>query len=546
MPDVSNLPADSAASVFPASAHAGPPAAGPAAQNGAQWLLRSAAASGLRVCFANPGTTELPFVAALDHVPQVRPILSVFEGVCSGAADGYFRISRMPAMTLTHLGPGFANAIANLHNARRARSRILNVIGEHMSWHLSADPPLASDIESLARPVSAGVWRADSMVNLQSGVQSALREVLRPDGGIASLVLPMDMQQGAADWGPAAVACAPAQGVFDESAVRTLAQTIRQGQRVLLFLGAGAMTTEALTQASRFAQLDNVDLIGETFPARSEHGGGLPSIRRFSYLAEQGHPYLLEYARVALVDALPPVAFFGAQGYPSYLGDPARMTTLSEPGGGGLAALRRLADSLGLQPARLQAPARISDAGLSDDLTAAAAAQVIAANLPDQAIVSVEGGTIGFPFNAMASQAARHSTIVMTGGAIGQGLPAAFGASIAAPDRKVVALQSDGSALYTAQALWSMARERANVVVVIAANRRYQVLQNEMQRTGHVLQRPDVQALLDLSGPSVDWVQLSRSLGVPAAKATTTSELRRLFHQAVAEPSPFLIEAVLP
>jgi acetolactate synthase-1/2/3 large subunit len=516
------------------------------AQNGSQWLLRSAAASGLTVCFANPGTTELPFVAALDSVPQVRPILSLFEGVCSGAADGYFRISGSPAMTLTHLGPGFANAIANLHNARRARSRILNVIGEHMSWHIAADPPLNSDIESLARPVSAGVWRADSMAALRAATAGSLREVLGAGGGIASLVLPMDLQQGAIDAAPLRVDATASEAHYDAAAVHALAATIRQGARVLLFLGAGAMTEAALAQASRFAALPNVELIGETFPARSEHGGGLPSIRRFSYLAEQGHPVLLQYDRVALIDALPPVAFFGAEGYPSRLGDPQRMIALSEPGQGGLAALMELADMLDLAPAQLRAPARIVDTGLGDELTAAAAAQVIAAHLPDQAIVSVEGGTLGFPFNALASQAARHSTIVMTGGAIGQGLPSAFGASVAAPERKVVALQSDGSALYTAQALWSMARENSNVVIVIAANRRYQILQNEMKRTGHDLHRPDVQALLDLSNPAVDWVSLSRSFGVPAAQARSTSELRRLFQAALAHPSPFLIEAVLP
>ncbi|MVW69917.1 acetolactate synthase large subunit [Bordetella sp. 15P40C-2] len=517
-----------------------------AAQNGAQWLLRSAAASGLRVCFANPGTTELPFVAALDAVPEVRPILSVFEGVCSGAADGYFRISGTPAMTLTHLGPGFANAIANLHNARRARSRILNVIGEHMSWHVQADPPLNSDIESLARPVSAGVWRGNSMAGLQDATQASLREVLTPGGGIASLVLPMDMQQGDAPFEPLRVLAEPRDAGYDAAALDTLACAIREGKRVLMFLGASAMTETALTQAARFTTLSNVELIGETFPARSEHGGGLPAIRRFSYLAEQGHPYLLQFDRVALVDALQPVAFFGAEGYPSRLGDPARMIAVSEPNQGGAQALEQLADSLGLAPARLPTPEPVIDANLGESLTAETAAQIIAAHLPEHAIVSVEGGTLGFPFNALASRAARHSTIVMTGGAIGQGLPAAFGASVAAPERKVVALQSDGSALYTAQALWSMAREGSNVVVVIAANRRYQILQNEMKRTGHHLQRSDVQSLLDLSNPAVDWVSLSRSLGVPAAQATTTSELRRLYLAALAQQAPFLIEAVLP
>ena len=515
-------------------------------QTGAQWLLRSASRAGIDICFANPGTTELPFVTALDSVPEVRPVLSLFEGVCSGAADGYFRISRKPAMVLTHLGPGFANSIANFHNARRARSAILNVIGDHMTWHLEADPPLSSDINSLARPVSAGVWRADSAQALQCGTWAALEQLRTKDAGIATLILPMDIQSVSMSAPLADIVASPAMGTHDHEAVKSLAARIRNKERVLLLLGDDALTEKALLQASRLACLPKVEMIGETFPATSEHGGGLPAIRRFPYLAEQAHPYLLEFDCVALIGAKPPVAFFGVEGYPSYLGDPVRMITVSQPGSGSLEALEQLADVLNTPAPFLAASDPISDSSLGEDLTPSSASQVIAAHLPENSIVSAEGGTLGFPFNQIACRTARHTTMVLTGGAIGQGLPSAFGASMAAPDRKVVALQSDGSALFTPQALWSMARESANVVVLIASNRRYQVLQNEMKRTGNLPQTLPAQNLLSISGPDIDWQALSAGFGVPSKRVASVSDLRHTFKRAIAEPGPTLIEVMLP
>ena len=128
--------------------------------NGAESLIRTAIAAGVEVCFANPGTTEMPLVLAIDAIPGIRAILGLFEGVCTGAADGYARMAGKPAFTLLHMGPGFANGIANLHNARRARSPVVNLIGDHATWHLEADAPLTSDIVSLARPVSS--WPPDS------------------------------------------------------------------------------------------------------------------------------------------------------------------------------------------------------------------------------------------------------------------------------------------------------------------------------------------------------------------------------------------------
>ncbi len=512
---------------------------------GAQWMLKSAAAAGIEVCFANPGTTELPFVAAMDRATEIRPLLGLFEGVCSGAADGYYRIRRKPAMTLTHLGPGFANAIANFHNARRARSAIFNVIGEHMSWHVAADPPLASDIESLARPVSAGVWRADTPATLHNATVGALQG-LQQRGGIQTLILPMDLQEDPVQHSIAAPVAAQAAADYDAAAVATVAADITAGRKVLLYLGADALGEAALRRLARLAALPNVELVGETFPAASEHGRGLPAIKRLVALAEKAHPYLLGFERVAVLAAEPPVAFFGARGLPSHLGDPARMATVCGPGGRVAEALEELLARVRPAAAPASTVQRVSDTDLGESLTPESASRVVAAHLPANAIVSAEGATLGFPFNALASQAERHTTIVLTGGAIGQGLPSAFGASVAAPDRKVVALQSDGSALFTIQALWSMAREGSDVVVILASNQRYNILINEMSRNGYALTSPPVRDLLNLARPAVDWQALSTSFGVPSNRVESVSALRRAFQAALAERGPRLIEVVLP
>ncbi|MGD9941646.1 MAG: acetolactate synthase large subunit [Burkholderiaceae bacterium] len=512
---------------------------------GAQWLLESAAAGGIEVCFANPGTTELPFVAAMDRATAIRPILGLFEGVCSGAADGYYRIRRKPAMTLTHLGPGFANAIANFHNARRARSAILNIIGEHMSWHVAADPPLASDIESLARPVSAAVRRADSRDGLRSAVAQTLDQ-LAADGGIQTLILPMDLQEEPVTFPVHRTAAVPATEVHDAAAADRVAAAIRHGRKVLLYLGQGALTEDCLTLLRPLEALPNVEFVGETFPAVCEYGRGLPLVRRLPALAAKAHAYLLGFDCVALLDVSAPVAFFGTRDVPSFLGDPTRLVSVCGLGRCAPDAIRHLVEAAGVPkaPSYVEA-ACLTDDGMGSPLTADSAARVVATHLPAHAIVSAEGATLGFPFNAYAAHAERHTTIVLTGGAIGQGLPSAFGASIADPGRKVVALQSDGSAMFTVQSLWSMAREGCDVVVVLASNRRYGILINEMSRNGYDLVSEPVRDLLSLERPSIDWLALSKSFGVPACRVETVGELRKAFTTAVAEQGPRLIEAVL-
>ena len=511
--------------------------------NGAQALLKTLAASGVEVCFANPGTTEIQLVAALDDVTAIRPVLSLFEGVCTGAADGYARITGRPAMTLLHLGPGMANGLANLHNARRARSPILNLVGDHATWHREADAPLTSDIVSLARPMSCWVRSATSAATLASDGVDALMAAVKPPGGVATLIVPQDCQWSDTD-GPAAAPTPPTRGRVPADTIESAARTLRETSAAVLFLGGNALSEQGLRAAARIAAVAECRVLVETFAARREAGAGLPDFQRLPYFPEPALDALVLTQALVLAGALDPVAFFGYPNVPSRLAPPdAEVRTLARPEDDAAAALEALADALA-------APAVPAPPSQRPELPAGALSvrtlgQAIAALLPDNAIVVNEAMTSGGGFDALSGQAAVHTALRLTGGAIGQGLPTAVGAAIAAPDRKVLAFQADGSGLYTVQSLWTMAREQLDVTVVIAANNAYHILQAELGRAGIEEPGPAARSLTDLTGPVLDWVQIAQGFGVPARRASTAEELADALANGFNEPGPCLIEAVL-
>ncbi|MBZ3906343.1 acetolactate synthase large subunit [Streptomyces griseiscabiei] len=525
---------------------------------GARALVETAAAGGIEVCFANPGTTEMPLVTALDDVPAVRPVLGLFEGVCTGAADGYARIAGKPAMTLLHLGPGFANGIANLHNARRAHSPVLNVVGDHASWHLPYDAPLTSDIVSLATPVSGWVGTVDSAARTSEVTAEAIAAARRPPGHGATLIVPADFQQETVTGPLAAVPPRQAPARVDAATVEAIARRLRDGSPSVLLLGAGALTERGQRAAERVAGSTGATLYGETFPATAERGGGLPSLDRLPYFPEVAIKALAGAGTVVLAGALAPVAYFGYAGTPSELAEPSAVRVLAEPAEDAEQALEDLAEALGAARTRPgAAPAhrtpdlpRVSDlpdgTGRSGGpLTPAAIGLIVSALLPEGAVVSVEGGTCGYPFFTASAKAARHTTLTNTGGAIGQGLPAALGAAIAAPERQVIALQSDGSAQYTVQALWTMARERVSVITLIASNRRYGILRTELDRHGGSTAGSASAALTSLDDPPLNWMALAAGYGVSAERAETGGELVRALRRALSDGGPHLIEMVL-
>ena len=509
--------------------------------NGAESLMQTSVQAGVTVCFANPGTTEMHLVAALDRTPEMRAVLGLFEGVCTGAADGYGRLTDRPAATLLHLGPGFANGIANLHNARRARTPVVNWIGDQATWHLAADAPLTSDIESLARPVG-WVRRSSLAAGLAADGAEAIAAALSAPGQVASLVIPADCAWGeAASPAPPATPRAPA--AVESEAVAACAKALSQPGGVL-FLGGRALRERGLRLAHSIATKTSCGVMLETFSSRTERGAGLPDFPRLPYFPEQGREALADARAVVLAGAVEPVAFFGYEGGSSAIlaerTDCVTLATAADDVESGLAAL---ADALGAGPNDVPDRPRAEPA--SGKLSVGTLGQTLAALIPENAVVVDEAATTGLAFNALAAGAAPHTALGLTGGAIGQGLPCAVGAAVACPDRRIVAFQADGSGLYTLQALWTMARESLDVTVVICANRVYRILQAELARAGVVEPGPKAASLTDLGHPTIDWVAAAQAFGVPASAVDTADAFASTLRRALAEPGPSLIEALL-
>ncbi len=511
--------------------------------NGAESLLQTALAAGVEVCFANPGTTEMPLVTALDTTPGMRAVLGLFEGVCTGAADGYGRMRDRPALCLLHLGPGFANGIANLHNARRAYSPVLCVVGDQASWHRAADAPLTSDIGSLASAVG-WVRQARDAKTLAADLADALAAAAGPPPGVATLVTPADCLWSPAD-APVAPRATPARG-FDTGRVEAAARGLRASGRGGLLLGGRGLREPGLRAAARVAAGTGAALWSETFPARAERGRGLPRPVRLPYFPEQAIEALASVDPLVLAGARDPVAFFAYPDVPSRLAAPeASVLTLAGPGDDVTAALEALADALdapGVAPPPDPPPPGTPAHGALDPGSLGA---LLASLQPEGAIVVDEGATSGLPYYLAAQAAPPHTYLALTGGAIGQGMPCATGAALARPDRKVISLQADGSGLYTLQALWTQAREGLDVLTLICANRSYRILQVELGRAGVAEPGPAARSLTDLTHPTLDWVELAQGMGVPAARASRVEELSAELARGLAEPGPRLIEVVL-
>ena len=513
--------------------------------NGAESLIRTALAAGVEVCFANPGTTEMPLVGALDAVPEMRAVLGLFEGVCTGAADGYARMMGKPALTLTHLGPGFANGIANLHNARRARSPIVNIVGDQATWHLSADAPLTSDIVSLASPVSAWVREVKSATALASDTADAIAAAGHSPGKVATLIVPSDCQ-----WSPSNGAAPPmtvaALAAAPESAIRRAAETLRaHGANAVLFMGGNATRERGLKAAARIAAKIGCRLMCETFPARIERGGAMPAVEKLPYFPEQATESLGKSAAFILAGALAPVAFFGYPNLPSELIPAGReITTLALPENDSAAALEALAELLGARTDSANPEIR-RPALPTGKLDATTIGATLAALMPENCIVMDEAATTGLPFFGASIGVPRHTYMALTGGAIGQGLPCATGAAVACPDRKVIAFQADGSGMYTLQALWTQAREKLDVTALICNNRRYRILQVELARAGITEPGRKARALTSLADPEISWSAMATGMGVAAVRVETAEALAAQLGRALKERGPNLVEMMI-
>lgn len=514
--------------------------------NGAQSLIQSLVAARVDVCFMNPGTSEMHFVAALDDVPEMRGVLGLFEGVVTGAADGYARVAGKPAATLLHLGPGLANGWANLHNARRAHTPVLNIVGDHALPHKPLDAPLESDIEAVAGAVSGWVRTSSSTESLTQDAAEAVRAAMGPPGQVATLILPADVSWSESR-GPAEPVPAPAVAAPDGDVITRVAEILRGDESAALLVGGRVVVAEpGLLAAARVAGAGGAKLLCETFPARLARGAGLPAVERLAYLAEFAEMQMAGLQHLVVVDTKVPVSFFAYPGKASELvPDGCEVHLLAEGAVDPVAALEALADALGA-PAEVERAAASRPEAPSGDLTAQTMAEALGHLLPEGAIVADEGNTAGLFVSGSTAGCPAHDWLTLTGGSIGLGLPLAVGAAVAAPDRKVVCLQADGSAMYTLQALWTMAREDLDVTTIILNNRSYAILNLELSRVGAVDPGPAALSMLDLSNPEMDFTALARGMGVTAERATTAEEFTAALEKALAHPGPSLVEAILP
>lgn len=514
--------------------------------NGAESLVRTLLGGGIDVCFTNPGTSEMHFVAALDSVPGMRCSLCLFEGGVTGAADGYYRMAGKPASTLLHLGPGLANGVSNLHNAKKANSGIVNIVGEHATYHIELDAPLTADIEGIARPVSHWVKTSRSSEDIARDGAEAIAVAMAPPGQIATLILPGDTAWNEGT-GPADVPAIAARNTVADDSVDKAAKALRDAERPLILLGGAAVEESNLTLAGKIAAKTGCGLLTEWANSRLDRGAGRIDVNRIPFVVDQAVAMLKEYDTIVLVGARPPVGFFAYPDKPSILTrDGATIVELADVADDIPAALDALCDATG---ATTSDPAGVAMAGEktipSGSINPSSIAGVLGALIPENAVIVDESITTGRDFFPATAGAAPHAWLNNRGGSIGYGLPVATGAAMACPDQKVIALEGDGSAMYTVQSLWTIARESLDVTVLVFSNRSYKILHGELINVGVRNPGPRAVDMLSLTRPDLDWVAMARGMGVEGTKVDTCEDLARAFEAGLAVEGPYLIEVEL-
>ena len=516
-------------------------------RNGADALCDTLLAGGVDVCFSNPGTSEMHFVAALDRKPAMRCILGLFEGVVTGAADGYARMAEKPACTLLHLGPGLANGLANVHNAKRAHTPMVNIVGDHATYHLQYDAPLTSDIEMLARPMSHWVQTTKHADDVSRDAARAIEAAQTAPGQIATLILPADAAWGETTSALVKPAKPAARAKTSSAKVSAAVAAIRSGKRVMLLLSDAALKADTLVTAGRIVEATGIRMLAQQSNKRIERGAGRVTIERVPYPVDQAVALLKDVEVLILVGAKAPVGFFAYPGKPSVMTQPASaIIELAAREDDLTHALRWLADELRINSKAAPKVAELLRPGLpTGKLTPDAVLAAVTALMPENAIIADESVTAGRSLFQRTAGAPPHDFLQLPGGASGLGLPMAVGAAVAWPDRKVIGLQADGSGMYTVQALWTMARENLDCVITIFANRSYAILHHELRNVGAGEAGKNARAMLDLDNPALDWVSIAKGMGLEACRTTTGEEYSKAFRSAVSRRGPYLIEAVV-
>ena len=513
-------------------------------RSGAESLVQTLVDSQVDVCFANPGTSEMHFVAALDTNPEMRCVLGLFEGIVTGAADGYGRMSGLPAATLTHLGPGFGNGWANLHNAKKARTPVVNVVGDHATYHRKYDAPLTSDVEGVASPVSGWVKVSQSADDVAADGAEAVEAALKPPGQVATLILPADTawNRTAATVKPASPSSAKA---YDENAVDEVASVL-MGDEPCVILMNGHITSDKSELADRIAQATGARVIMDTFIPRLQRGAGRAELLRLPYFGEQAAEVLEGTRHIILCSSQPPVTFFAYPDKPNWLTpEGCALHTLVERDQDVVGALGALAEKVGADGVEANLVTLERPELPKGELNPMSIGASLANQFPEDAIVVDEGGTCGGGATMLTRTCPPHDWLMLTGGSIGYGMPCATGAAVASPDRRVICLQADGGGMYTVQALWTQARERLDVTTIIFANQKYSILQIEFGRVGAHNPGPKAMSMLDLGNPELNWVSLAEGMGVPAWRVKTAEEFNNALAESLRTPGPTLIEAMI-
>jgi acetolactate synthase I/II/III large subunit len=512
---------------------------------GAESLIRTLIAAGVNTCFTNPGTSEIHIVAALDQLREMRCVLGLFEGVVTGAADGYARMTGKPACTLLHLGPGMGNGLANLHNASRAQMPIINVIGQHATYHLQYDTPLVSDIEGIARPYSKWLRTSSSAAEVGKDTADAIIASRTAPGQIATLIVPADVawNQGGS---VAALPDLRRPPMPAATCIEHAATMLHAGMRTAILLSGNALYGEGLKAAGHIAASTGARLFAPYPVTRLERGAGLPAVERVAYVLEQGIEQFKEFPQLILVGANAPRAYFAYPGKDTAFTSPeCEIHTLVAADQDLVGALAALADALALKEEQPSVQKIERPAMPGGNITLSGLASAVGAVLPENAIVVDESMTSGRGMMASTKGSPPHDWLGNTGGSIGIAMPLAVGAAVACPDRRVLCLTADGSGMYTLQALWTMARESLNIVTVVFANRSYAVLKREFSYLGAGEPGPQAASMFDIGRPDLDWVQLAKGMGVPAERATSIEGLAQLLRKGFESEGPSLIEVPL-
>ena len=510
--------------------------------NASDALIKTLINNGAEVVFANPGTSEMHLVAAIDNHPEIRPVLGLFEGVVSGAADGYARMSGKSAVNLLHLGPGLGNSFANIHNANKALSPMLNIVGDHATYHLKYNAPLTSDLDNLAKSVSDWVGRSSSVDDLCNLGNEAWQMANLFPGQISTLIVPADCAWGEYKGKIPAPFKTRSPLKIDDSLVPKSIEILKR-KNSILFIGGKFLDEKCIKLAGQISSTTGCRIVTDTFVSRIRRGAGLPKVEQVPYFSEMAEEFLKNTSGVVFLGTNAPVSFFAYPGKKSYLlSEETEILELCTPGQDGLSALQALSDESDASSINKELiQEKITEYPTKGKLDSLSIGPLIGALIPEESIISDEAATSSLLVTPHTLGSKPLDWLSLTGGSIGQGLPLAVGAAIAEPDRPVITLHGDGGAMYTIQALWTQARESLNITNIIFVNNSYEILKIEMDRVGAVKTGDRAESMFSLKDPKINWLKLSQSLGVPGFEPSTIEEFTKVFTHSTKNPGPSLI-----